>query len=93
MTTTTTGASSFGLTGLNRALLGKTDPEDDENYSAVWTGDCLICWAAGDDAQKRIKWLHWMEEGERHSAHLCKPCWKSLRTLLIGHNSGVTYEE
>jgi hypothetical protein len=92
MTMATEGSLS-GLTGLNRAPLGKTDPENDENYPAVWTGECLICWAAGDDAQKRIKWLHWMEAGERHSAHLCKPCWKSLRALLMGHNPGVVYEE
>jgi hypothetical protein len=88
MTTTTTCLSGFA-----NATLAKTDHEDDETYPDPWTGVCLLCWGVGDNTEKRIKWMHWMEGDERHSANLCKPCWKSLLTLLIGHNPGVSYEE
>jgi len=61
------------------------DYEDIESHKDPWVGVCLLCWGAGDSEEKRIKWVHWTASGIKQSAHLCKPCWKSLKTILIGH--------
>ena len=72
---------------------GSTDPEidyeDDPTHKEPWEGVCLTCWGVGDGSKKRVRWVHWMEKGKMMDAHLCKPCWKSLKVIIKGRSREI----